>query len=46
MTHLQLVIQAQLYIWHATQKDFHHDLAVHITPQHSPLVAHQHVDLQ
>ncbi len=45
ITHLQFVIQAQLDIWHATQEDLHHNLAVHVTPQHSPLVAHQHVDL-
>ena len=43
--HLQFVIEAQLDIWHAAQEDLHHNLAIHIAPQHCALVAHQHVHL-
>ena len=45
VVYLQLVIEAQLDIRHSTQEDFHDNLAIHITPQHGALVAHQHVDL-
>ena len=43
--YLQLVIEAQLDIRHATQEHLHDNLAIHITSQHGALVAHQHVDL-
>lgn len=43
--YLQLVIEPEFDIRHATQEHLHDNLAIDITPQHSALVAHEHVDL-
>ena len=44
--YLQFVVETQLDVRHAAQEHLHHNFAVHITPQHRALVAHQHVHLQ